>query len=88
MVILMALGLAIVAFRGVSSREGNYPRSRIATVVIIMFALFLLAFGLVIFSRGILLIVWLTYLIIAIALATMAILELRSSNPTTDNDQT
>lgn len=85
--ILAGIGLAIVAFRRAGSTAGVYPKSRIITVSITIFGLFMLALGLVVFSKGAMLVVWFVYFVIAIALAVMSILELKSANATKVRDQ-
>ncbi len=85
--ILAGFGLVIVAFRRAGSNAGVYPKSRIITVSITIFGLLVLALGLVVFSKGAILLVWLVYFIIAITLAVMSILELKSANATKVRDQ-
>jgi hypothetical protein len=85
--ILAGIGLAILAFRRAGSNAGVFPKSRIITVSITIFGLFVLSLGLVVFSKGVMLLVWLVYFVIAIALAVMSIIELKSANATKVRDQ-
>lgn len=80
MMILAGLGLAVLALRSAGSTAGTYPKRRIASYIITFAGLLTLAVGLVVFSKGILLAIWLAYLLIFLGLSAATISEFRSAN--------
>ena len=78
--IVVGVGLAFLALRGSSLKEGTYPRGRVVVIVISGLSMLLMGLFLRIFAKGPIVAIWVAYLTgIVILLAASVVQFTRSS---------